>query len=435
MTGTDPLIGRIIAQKMTLEALLGEGAMGKVYRAFHAGLAKTVAIKVLHPEAVAAPTVALRFQSEAQTASRLDHPNSLRIYDFGVDGDDRLLYIAMEFLEGVTFRDVLAQAGRVPPARMGWIVGQVCSALAAAHDQGVIHRDVKPENIMLTTRRGDHGLVGDFVKVCDFGLAKMLDAPSEGEGRGPLTQHGTILGTPAYMSPEQAKGEAVDHRADVYSVGVMMYRALAGVNPFHAESAWAVALKQIADLPPPLLEQAPDVDPRLAAIVHKTLEKDPADRFQSARELKQALEEVLGAPELTSDDAMWRSAAVAEPGLEPTFINPPSFEVSGAPSVPTRRKSTTWVWAAATLLLASVAAAVLFAQRREPEIVALPVEPEPVVEVVEEPEPPPAIEVRPAPEAEAAPEPKKTAPKPKKRKKKPRPDERGHDRNALEDPF
>lgn len=430
----DPLVGRVLAQKMQLQALLGEGAMGKVYRAHHTGLDKTVAIKVLHPEAVASPTIALRFQSEAQTASRLDHPNSLRVLDFGVDGDDRLLYIAMEFLEGRTFRDVLAEEGRVGPPRMAWIVGQVCSALAAAHDQGVIHRDVKPENIMLSQRRGDRGPIEDFVKVCDFGLAKVLDAPADPSGRGPLTQHGTVLGTPAYMSPEQAKGEGVDHRADLYSVGVMMYRALCGTNPFTGESAWAVSLKQIAEMPPPLLERAPNIDPRLAAIVHKALEKEPADRFQSARELKQAIEDVVGAPDLASDDSAWRSAAAhSEPELAPTYISP----LASAPIDESTKRSSIPLWAgAAFLLVAAGLIAAVAVRQPEPTVEALPVAPPMSRAVVDTVAPVPDPDPLPVRVAEPTTVSKK---KPSKKKKKPtdkkKNSERGHDRNALEDPF
>jgi serine/threonine-protein kinase len=320
----DPLIGRVVAGKMELLELLGSGAMGKVYRAHHRALDKTVAIKVLHSESGVSPAIALRFKSEARAASRLDHPNSLQILDFGEDGPDHLLYIAMEFLEGVTLQSLLAREGKLTPHRTAWIMGQVCSALAAAHDQGVIHRDVKPANVILTRKRGDHGIIQDHVKVCDFGLAKVLDTDPERSSNGPITQQGAVLGTPAYMSPEQAKGETVDHRSDVYSCGVILYRMLSGKKPFVGESAWAVSLKQIADSAQPIREIAPEISEELAAVVHRALEKDPTRRFQSARELKIALLESVGI-EMDSQDSGIRTAAFSEPGtdLDPTFIPSP----------------------------------------------------------------------------------------------------------------
>jgi hypothetical protein len=294
MSSDDPLIGRVIAGKMELLELLGAGAMGKVYRARHRGLDKIVAIKVLHAEASAAPSIAARFKAEARAASRLDHPNSLQILDFGEDGNDKLLYLAMEFLEGETLQSLLARHKKLSPSRAAWIMGQVCSALAAAHDRGIIHRDVKPANVMLINKRGDTGLIEDVVKVCDFGLAKILDTQDENSSSGPLTQQGVVLGTPAYMSPEQAKGELVDHRADIYACGVILYRMLSGKKPFTGDSAWSVSLKQISEKPTPIRELAPELSEELATVVHRAMEKDPTDRFQSARGLKAQLAEAAG---------------------------------------------------------------------------------------------------------------------------------------------
>ncbi len=369
VSGADPLIGRVIAGKMELSELLGAGAMGKVYRARHRGLDKTVAIKVLHAEASAAPTLAARFQAEARAASRLDHPNSLRVLDFGEDGPDALLYIAMELLEGETLQSVLARERKLAPSRAAWIMGQVCSALAAAHDQGVIHRDVKPANVILTTQRGDQGLVGDFVKVCDFGLAKVLDTHSETSSSGPLTQQGVVLGTPAYMSPEQAKGEPVDHRADIYACGVMLYRMLSGRKPFIGDSAWAVSLKQIAEAPPPLRDLAPEISDALAAVVHRALQKAPGARYQSARALRAALLDAAGVP----NDSGGASARFAEPtvDLDPTFIRASDQSVPVSEALGGAGRRRTLAIAGAVLTAAAIALFVILP--RAPAVEATPI--------------------------------------------------------------
>jgi serine/threonine-protein kinase len=381
----DPLIGRVIAGKMELLEVLGSGAMGKVYRARHRGLDKMVAIKVLHPEAVASPSIAGRFKAEARAASKLDHPNSLQILDFGEDGPDKLLYLAMEILEGDTLQSLLQRERRLTPQRAAWIMGQVCSALAAAHDRGVVHRDVKPANVMLTVKRGDEGLVSDWVKVCDFGLAKLLDSGSESSSSGPLTQQGMVLGTPAYMSPEQAKGETVDHRSDVYSCGVILYRMLSGQKPFSGDSAWAVSLKQIAEAPPPIRSIAPEISEALAAVVHRAMEKDPNARFQSARELKAQLAEAAGV-ELDSHDGSVSAFREATVELDPTYVQrpEPSLELSAALGKRERKRSL----AVAGALFFALAGAVAFFSTRTPSMEAapLPLEPPKV-------EPPPIAQV------------------------------------------
>ncbi|MCK6546982.1 serine/threonine protein kinase, partial [Myxococcota bacterium] len=288
-TARDPLIGRVIAGKLELVELLGAGAMGKVYRAHHRGLDKTVAIKVLHKTESLQPDLVLRFQAEARAASRLDHPNSLRILDFGEDGADHLLYIAMEFLDGEDLASVLRREGRLDARRTGEIMVQVLAALAVAHQEGVVHRDMKPGNIMLLERFDDAGERHDFVKVCDFGLAKILDAPIEDSKGAPLTKQGMIMGTPAYMSPEQASGVPLDGLSDVYSCGVILYQMLAGRTPFTAETLAGVLIKHLTEEPRPILEVAPDADPELARIAHIALAKQKERRFSSAREMMQAV--------------------------------------------------------------------------------------------------------------------------------------------------
>ncbi len=288
-TAIDSLLGRQIAGKLELLELLGSGAMGKVYRAHHTGLDKPVAIKVLLRLDGAPQQHIRRFQAEAKAASRIEHPNSVQILDFGED--QGLLYIAMEYLEGQDLQAVLKQHGSLDTTRICWIMSQVFSALAAGHRRGVIHRDIKPGNIMLTTRYGEDGLIADFVKVCDFGLAKILD--NEDENSAPLTKQGAVFGTPAYMSPEQARGEPLDARSDIYSCGVVMYKMITGHTPFRAESPTGVLMKHITEPPPSMADWVPDVNPKLAAVVERTMRKDRTERFQDAREARDALRAIL----------------------------------------------------------------------------------------------------------------------------------------------
>jgi tRNA A-37 threonylcarbamoyl transferase component Bud32 len=375
MSSADPLIGRLIAGKMELLEVLGSGAMGKVYRARHRGLDKIVAIKVLHPEVSSSASIAARFKAEARAASKLDHPHSLSILDFGEDGSDRLLYLAMELLEGESLQSLLSRHRRLPAARAARIMAQVCSALGAAHERGVIHRDVKPANVMLTSRRGDEGPVEDHVKVCDFGLAKVLDTGAENSSSGPLTQQGAVLGTPAYMAPEQAKGETVDHRSDLYACGVILYRMLAGKKPFEGESAWAVSLKQIAESPQPIQELVPEIPEALARVVHRALEKDPAQRFQSAREMRAELLDAVGIA-LDSQDGSAEE-------VDPTFVREATLDLSQALG---RRQKRRALWVAGGLAFAVAATTALFVDRPPPlEATPLPIE-KPIVEKPAEPQ-------------------------------------------------
>jgi tRNA A-37 threonylcarbamoyl transferase component Bud32 len=297
MASPDALVGRTIAGKFVVEAHIGSGAMGAVYRARQVALEKTVAIKVLHGEHAGESQFVTRFHREAKAASRLNHPNSIQVIDFGEEPDG-LLYIAMEYLDGRSLHRVLKEDGRLPPARIADILMQALAALAVAHDMSVVHRDLKPENIIVLRGADDDGRFKDVIKVCDFGIAKITDTRayrSQGghDSAAPVTTAGLIIGTPEYMSPEQGRGEKLDPRSDLYSVGVILFEMLTGQLPFEAENAIGVLLRHVSEAPRKPSELAPGVDPNLEAICLRALEKSRDARFSGAREMRTALRAAL----------------------------------------------------------------------------------------------------------------------------------------------
>jgi len=273
----DPYIGQVVARKYRVEKLLGEGGMGRVYRANQLVLEKPVVLKLLHPSLQKDARTVARFQREAKAASRLNHPNSIDVLDFG-QTDDGALFIAMEFVDGRDLHQVLTEDWPLPEPRVIRIVTQVLSALADAHQAGVIHRDLKPENVMVMARRGGES---DVVKVLDFGIAKIIDGSSE---EGPsLTRTGFVCGTPEYMSPEQARGAPLDARSDLYSVGVLLYQMVTRQLPFSSDSAMGYASKHLTEDPRPPNALRPGCCSReLEALVLWALRKEPADRPQTA---------------------------------------------------------------------------------------------------------------------------------------------------------
>lgn len=283
-TAGDRYLGAVVARKYRVEKLLGEGGMGRVYRATQLVLEKPVVLKLLHPGLQRDPRTVARFQREAKAASRLSHPNSIDVLDFG-QTEDGALFIAMEFVDGRDLHQLLTDDWPLPETRVIRIVGQVLSALADAHQVGVIHRDLKPENVMVVARRGGES---DVVKVLDFGIAKIID-PNGDEGPS-LTRTGFVCGTPEYMSPEQAKGGQLDARSDLYSVGVLLYQMVTRQLPFSSDSAMGYATKHLTEPPrPPNSLRAGACSRELEAVILWALRKEPQDRPQTAEAFLDAL--------------------------------------------------------------------------------------------------------------------------------------------------
>jgi len=291
------LVGRSIAGKFVIEALIASGGAGSVYRARQLALDRIVALKVLRQDVAGDRHFVERFKREARAASRLDHPNSVRVFDFGPI-DESLLYLAMELVEGRTLHQVIQDEWPLGDRRVVDIMSQVLSAIAVAHEMEVIHRDLKPDNIMIIHATSDDGDATELAKVCDFGIATLgavqRDRPGGAAGGPWVTVDGSLVGTPGYMSPEQARGEAADPRSDIYSAGVILYHLLAGRPPFDGDTAYFVAMKHITDEPVPPSKHAA-VSPELEAVCLRALNKAPRDRFDSAREMRSALRAALAA--------------------------------------------------------------------------------------------------------------------------------------------
>lgn len=291
------LIGRKLASKYVIETYLGGGAMGAVYRARQVALDRVVAVKVMHPELARVNNFTARFHQEAKAASRLSHPSSVGVTDFGEEPDG-LLYLVMEFVDGKTLDHIIQREWPLSSERIAVILGQVLSAVAVAHDLGIVHRDLKPENILVYKGVDEEGLSIDRVKVCDFGIATMLrtdlaPAERESDAGGPtrnskplLTQIGAILGTPAYMSPEQASGERPDARSDLYAIGAVLYEMLTKRPPFEGETVESILAAHIHIDPVPPQARLASCDPALADVAMLALSKDPRDRFPNARVMR-----------------------------------------------------------------------------------------------------------------------------------------------------
>jgi serine/threonine-protein kinase len=273
---TDPLIGHKIDGKYALEAKLGEGGMSVVYRARRVHIGDDVAVKILTGKFVTDDAALARFRREARAAAMLRHPNVITIHDFGETDDVHApAYIVMEFVKGTPLRELLRSEHHFSVERSVRLMRGICAGVGSAHRQGVIHRDVKPENILVVAPDDDFEV--ESVRVVDFGLAKLLaDAGAASSG--------AVVGTPFYMSPEQCLGEPLDARSDVYSLGTMFYEMLSGKRPFEAETVSGVINRHLQEPPPPLAESL-GIPRRVSIGIMHALAKDPDDRPQSATEL------------------------------------------------------------------------------------------------------------------------------------------------------
>jgi serine/threonine-protein kinase len=283
---TDPFIGAVVGERYRIVSRIGVGGMGAVYRAEHTMMRRDLAIKVLLPELSGKEEFARRFEREAESASRLDHPNIITVTDFGRTAEGSL-FLAMEFLAGTSLSAAIS-GGPMPVPRALAIIRQILRALDHAHAAGVVHRDLKPENIMLVERDGNR----EVVKILDFGIAKVTEPQS---GREALTQAGVIFGTPEYLSPEQALGEPVDARADIYATGVILFEMLAGRRPFESEDKVKIISMHLAHAPPRIREVNPAVEVPIPIeqAVLQAMEKSRDNRFSSAVAFLQALEDAV----------------------------------------------------------------------------------------------------------------------------------------------
>jgi len=311
------LVGVALLGRYQVLERIGDGGMGTVYLAEHTTILKKFAVKVLSPELSVRPDHVDRFMREARSASMINHPNVVEITDFGMTPDGQPFFV-MEYLQGKDLSQIIGESGSLPWKRVRNIGIQLCHALQAAHDQGVIHRDMKPGNIVLV-KRGNNP---EHVKVLDFGIAKVLG--QEGEANKGLTQSGMVVGTPEYMSPEQGWGQPVDHRGDIYAVGVLMYELLTGKIPFPGQTMMEILNRHMFDVPD---VKQPNIPEEVGAIILKAMQKDRSLRFQSMNEMAAAVEAVgTGASPVTVVDeeirTPWgpvtaRFAAVPPPQAQP----------------------------------------------------------------------------------------------------------------------
>ena len=292
------LVGTLIAGKYRVLRVIGSGSTGAVYQCQHVGLDKLVALKIMHREMERDSSFVEQFKREAQAASRLEHPNSVRVLDFGQEHPDQggAFYIVMEYIEGRDLLAALDEDGPFSAERAVDVMSQILDALAVAHSLGIVHRDLKPENIVVRTAEVD-GVQRELVTVCDFGIALLSPTRLSGQSASELVNvadAGMVVGTPAYMSPEQARAEPQDSRSDIYSAGVVLYQLLTLQVPFIADSPLAVAVMHCSDLPPPP-SQFGAVSPALEDVCLKALSKTKEARYQNAREMKAALQRALQA--------------------------------------------------------------------------------------------------------------------------------------------
>ncbi len=315
----DPLVGTVVDGRYEIQQRVGEGGMGVVYRARQISIDRIVAIKMLSQQMAKDPNWVKRFNQEAKACSRLQHPNTIRMFDFGQTPEGRL-YMAMEFLDGQSLRQAIT-AGPMAAVRVLKILIQCCASLAEAHSFGIVHRDIKPDNVFLLNLAGSP----DFVKLLDFSVAKLLQ-----ENDAMRTQAGVVFGTPQYMSPEQGRGLPLDPRSDIYALGILAYEMLTQRVPFTDDNPMNVLQMHIRSSPPPLPASVP---PGMRDVVMRALEKDPGRRYQSAQEMMQHCQQVftslgaqssgMGAAPRQQPAPSEQKTMMAQGGLAELGITPP----------------------------------------------------------------------------------------------------------------
>jgi serine/threonine-protein kinase len=309
----DPFVGKVIDGRYEIQQRVGEGGMGVVYKARQISIDRVIALKMLNQQMAGDPTWVQRFYNEAKACSRLQHPNTIRMFDFGQTNDGRL-FMTMEFLDGISLRQAL-QTGALAPQRVVKILIQCCASLAEAHSIGIIHRDIKPDNVFLLNMAGSP----DFVKLLDFSVAKLL------EGDRMKTQAGVVFGTPQYMSPEQGRGLPLDARSDLYALGILAFEMLTGNVPFHDDNPMTVIQMHLHAGVPPMSEQIPY---SVQQIVRRALEKDAGRRYQSSGEMMQHCQQVFA--EITAG-----GVSIGAGGVPRTVVAPggqmPQMQAPGMP--------------------------------------------------------------------------------------------------------
>lgn len=306
----DPLIGRVIAERYLILARIGEGGMGRVYLAEHVKMTRQCAVKVMNPSLVTDTESLQRFAREASNAARILHPNVAAVFDYGEA--EKIVYLVMEYVDGESLSTVIARDGALDPRRAIDIARQVADGLSAAHELGIVHRDLKPDNVILTHTRGGK----EIAKVVDFGIAKAIaEAPQDA-----LTRSGLVIGTPEYMSPEQLLGDPVDERADIYSLGCILYQMITGAQAFTADTREQMIRRRLHETPPHVRDFDPGLPRRLDTLIVHMLARSPTDRLASAAEARDQLD-----PALTLGG--WDPSSLTAPRR----ISPPPKRVSPMP--------------------------------------------------------------------------------------------------------
>ena len=344
---------RVLGDRYEIHQRLARGGMAQVYLARDRSLDRPVAVKELVPEFATDPSFVERFRREAQAAANLAHPNIVGVYDWGTQ--DGTYYIVMEYIDGPSLSQVIRRDGPLHPRRAAEIAGEVASALGFAHSRGVVHRDVKPGNVLLTSNGQS--------KVTDFGIARALSSPEDD-----LTQAGSVMGTATYFSPEQAQGLPVDPRSDLYSLGVVLYEMVTGRPPFTGETPLAIAYKHVQDQPAPPSTSVPEIPAGLEAIIMKLLQKKPDDRYASAEDLRSDLNRFLAGQDTSAQRAAGAALAGAALGAAAATTVQPAVDATGAVPVAAQdaideepeHKSRTGVFLAVLVVLLLILAGLLF---------------------------------------------------------------------------